>query len=136
MPVLGVRERRFLEAVANLGYCNPFLPERMELERASLGSDFVDAGPIWSVSVADPDLSRPNVVRLHQRLPQAIERAREKFSAASDIHPAELAIYEESVHTLLYQRYYDNFVGANGGYGFYRAFLEDWNRLCTIPAKQ
>src|SRR5579885_1993551 len=120
--MLSARERRFLESVANLGYCNPFLPERVELERAALGPDFVDDGPIWSVSVSDPDESRPNVVRLHERLPRVIEKVRGRIS------DDEISIYEESVHTLLYQRYYDHFkTGAN--YRFYRSFLEDWNRL-------
>ncbi len=49
------KERRYLQAIANLGYCNPFLPERVELERAALGSEFVAGGPVWSVSVSDPD---------------------------------------------------------------------------------
>lgn len=136
MDVLNSRERRFLESVANLGYCNPFLPERVELERAALGTDFVDGGPIWSVSVSDPDSSRPNVLRLHQRLPKQIDAAREKLSAGADVSLHELAVYEESIHCLLYQRYYDRFVQANRNYGFYREFLDDWNRLCSIPHKQ
>src|SRR5262249_29660757 len=44
--------------------------------------------------------------------------------------PDELVLYEESVHCLLYQRYYSRFVDAKGKYRFYGEFLEDWNRLC------
>ncbi|HUA82808.1 MAG TPA: sigma-54 factor interaction domain-containing protein [Bryobacteraceae bacterium] len=135
MPILKARDRHFLESSANLGYCNPFLPERVEFERAALGREFVDAGPVWSPSVSEPDAARPNIVRLHQKLPAAIEAAREALSAASDVAAEELTIYEECVHTMLYQRYYDAFVSAGRNYRFYRAFLEDWNRLCHIPGK-
>lgn len=135
MPILPARDRRFLESVANLGYCNPFLPERVELERAALGRDFVDEGPIWSPSVSEPGATRPNIVGLDQKLPAAIEAAREKLGAARDLAADELAIYEECVHTMLYHRYYEAFVNARRNYRFYRAFLEDWKRLCHIPNK-
>jgi len=135
MVLFGSRERRFLESAAHLGYCNPFLPERVELERAALGSEFVDDGPIWSASVSDPDAARPNVVKLRERLPGAVEEAREKFSSSADVSTQELAIYEECVHGMLYQRYYSSFVTANRSYRFYRAFLDDWNRLCQIPSQ-
>ena len=34
-------ERHFLQSVANLAYTNPFLPQRIDLERAALQQDFV-----------------------------------------------------------------------------------------------
>jgi len=135
MSVLAGRERRFLESAANLGYCNPFLPERVELERAALGREFVDDGPIWSPSVSEPDAARSNIVRLHEKLPAAIEAAHEKLGS-EDAAGEEVAIYEECVHTMLYQRYYDAFVNAGRSYRFYRSFLEDWNSLCSISNKQ
>ena len=129
MGILSSRERSFLEAVANLGYCNPFLPERMELERAALGRDFTDAGPIWSVSVSEPELERPNIMKLHARLPGVIDAVRARLTDAS---PDERAIYEEAVHCMLYQRYYRRFVDARQ-YRFYKEFIEDWNRLGLGP---
>jgi hypothetical protein len=38
-------------AVVQLAYCNHFLPERVELERAALGSEFVGGEAVWSPSV-------------------------------------------------------------------------------------
>ena len=136
MSIFSRKEHRFLAAVANLGYCNPFTPERVDLERAALGPDFVAGGPIWSVSVSDPDTTRPNVIRLHQKLPGVIEKIKARLDAAPAITAEELVVYEESVHCLLYQRYYGRFVSAQGKYRFYREFLDDWNRLCQIPGKQ
>ena len=44
MAFLTADQRRTLEAVSRLAYCNPFLPERMQLERAVLGGEFEDTG--------------------------------------------------------------------------------------------
>ena len=37
MPLLPPDEWRVAEAIAGIGYCNPFLPERVELEKQALG---------------------------------------------------------------------------------------------------
>ena len=136
MAVFRPTEHRLLASVADLGYCNPFTPERVDLEHAALGRDFVPGGPIWSVSVSDPDSTRPNVVRLHRKLPAVMEAMHARITAAPQVNAEELVIYEESVHCILYQRYYGQFVAARGKYAFYRDFLRDWNRLCQIPGKQ
>jgi len=126
----------FLAAVASLGYCNPFLPERVDLERAALGRDFVPGGVVWSTSVSDPDATRANVALLHRKLEERIEGLQSRLAAASDVTPEDWAIYEESVHYLLYQRYYLRLGAAKSKPHFYREFLTDWNRLCRVPGKQ
>ena len=40
MAIFDPAERRLAETVARLAYCNPFLPERIELERRALGDAF------------------------------------------------------------------------------------------------
>ncbi len=52
MPTLSRQEYHFLSSVAKLGYCNPFLPERIAFEKAALGREFVDGGEVWSASRA------------------------------------------------------------------------------------
>jgi DNA-binding NtrC family response regulator len=59
-----------------------------------------------------------------------------RIATATDVHPDEWAVYEESVHYLLYQRYYLRFGAMKGKSHFYREFLADWNRLCRAPGKQ
>lgn len=40
---------RVARAIAGIGYVNPFLPERVELERRALGDAFVEMGRvIWA----------------------------------------------------------------------------------------
>jgi hypothetical protein len=39
-------ERSFLESLSRLATANPFLPERIELEREILKDDFEDGSPV------------------------------------------------------------------------------------------
>ena len=41
-------ERVRVETLSALARCNPFLPERKEHERATLGDAFEDVSPVWS----------------------------------------------------------------------------------------
>jgi transcriptional regulator with AAA-type ATPase domain len=135
MPVFSKMERRFLSAVSDLANCNPFLPERLASERAALGPDFVAGGPVWSVTVSDPEAQRPNVPLIQAKLSKVIEGLQPRLKSASDIPAEEFGIYEECVLYLLYQRCHSRFT-EHGKWTFYRDFLSDWNRLCHIPGKQ
>ena len=42
-------ERRVLQAVAKLSYCNPFLPERIDCERELLGGDYTETALAWNL---------------------------------------------------------------------------------------
>jgi transcriptional regulator with AAA-type ATPase domain len=130
------RDRFFLSSVANLGYCNHFLPERIAFEKAALGREFVPGGPVWSASVSDPDAEPPNVASIYKKLTALMEMLPAQLAMASDVSDEELAAYDESVHYFLYQRYHKSFVSAEGKWRFYREFLADWNRLCRIPGKR
>lgn len=136
MSILSKDEQHFLSSVAELGYGNPFLPERIAFEKAALGREFVEAGPVWSASVSDPDSEPPNVTAIHKKLDSLMEFLPARLAAASDVSDEELVSYEESVHYLLYQRYHAQFVAAQGKWRFYREFLADWHRLCHIPVKR
>jgi hypothetical protein len=136
MSLFSASERRFLHATASLGYSNPFLPERIEWERTALGREFVEGEPVWSVSVADPEADLPNIIRIHEKLGGLVERLHGRLVAASDLTAEELADYEDSVHALLYQRYYASFRQAGGRWHFYKQFLADWNRYLVLPGKR
>ncbi len=129
MPIYSEKERRFLTTVSKLAYCNPFLPERMEYERAALGKDYVVGENVWSASVHEPASSSKNVARLHAKLEPLIER----YARGGNALAADQAIYEDGVHHLLYLRYYPQFVAAKGTWTFYRAFAEDWGRYLQKP---
>lgn len=144
MGIFSESERRFLTAVARLGYSNPFLKERIELERTALGKQFVAGEEVWSAPVTDPDAKHVNVVRMQARLEPMIEGVRRRLNASAAADPAELVIYEECVHQLIYYRYNEQLEtaadhlpsasgGARGNANFYRDFAADWRHYLEIP---
>ena len=128
-------ERRFLDAVSRLAYCNHFLPERVEHEKAALGTEFVAGEAVWSASVMHPDLVPANVLRISEKLQPAVNKIRERLTQAADVSAEELRIYEDCVHYLLYQQFYGR-LASDGNWSFYTKFLADWNHYLQIPGKQ
>ena len=57
---------RYAQAISGLLYCNPFLPERIDFERAALGDAFVDTPAVWNIT-HDWEGNRPNIGRLKQK---------------------------------------------------------------------
>src|ERR1039457_2289953 len=119
MPFLAASQRSLLRAVTGLGYCNPFLPERVKWERAALGAEFVEGEPVWSYRFDQP-----------QPRPRQPAGPREP----------DLVLYEDAVLYLLYTRYYSDFYDAGfgpaaaspGRWRFYNRFLADWRRFFGI----
>src|SRR5580698_699201 len=109
MSVFSGHDRKLLSSVASLAYGNPFLPERIAHERAALGGQFVDGGPVWSASVSAPDAPPPNVAAIYLKLSARIQDLHARILASTDCSEEDFRIYEESVHYLLYQRYHPHF---------------------------
>ena len=63
-------ERALASAVSRLAYSNPFLPERIEAERAVLGADFDPSGTLWHTR--DEPERAPNIVKIAERQAQDI----------------------------------------------------------------
>lgn len=123
-----------MAAVSDLAYCNPFLAERTEYERAALGRDFVPSGVLWSASVGNPDVPNSNVPLIHTRLERLLDQLRSRLGQGSDLQTKDLAIYEDGVQYLLYQRYYPDFVKGEEQSSFYRRFIADWNHYFRFAA--
>ncbi len=143
MAFLTISEHAFLRAVSNLGYCNPFLPERIEYERQALGPDFVEAEVVWSMRVADPDTSHVNAEKITERVGVLIEQLRERLVSGAVATEQDLLLYEDVVLFLLFHRYQDHFYEvivqalaqkpARRRCGFYAEFLRDWERAFHMP---
>ena len=66
MALLSRRDRNAAEQFATLAFTNPFLPERMELERRILGNQFAGRSAVWSY-LADGIDDSPNFRALMER---------------------------------------------------------------------
>src|SRR5947208_2327042 len=63
MAFMDTEQRAQAVAISRLGHSNPFLPERIENERAVLGAGFTSTDAIWTVR-ADREVQNPNVARI------------------------------------------------------------------------
>ena len=94
MPFLAASQRSLLRAVTGLGYCNPFLPERVKWERAALGAEFVEGEPVWSYRFDQPQ-PRENVGRILVKLEAVAEQLRTRLTQSADAREPDLVLYEE-----------------------------------------
>ncbi|HZK81419.1 MAG TPA: sigma 54-interacting transcriptional regulator, partial [Humisphaera sp.] len=91
------------KAFSRLLYCNPFLPERVDCERAILGGDFDQDDAAWDSS---HDLSgdRPNVLQLQALAESTAAAARQRLMNGAHSSDREMELYEDLVIHLLYYR--------------------------------
>jgi hypothetical protein len=139
MPFLAASQRSLLRAVTGLGYCNPFLPERVKWERVALGAEFVEGEPVWSYRIDQPQ-PRENVGRILVKLEPVAEQLRARLAQSAGAREPDLVLYEDAVLYLLYTRYYPDFYDAGfgpaaaspGRWRFYNRFLADWRHFFGI----
>src|SRR3970040_2890262 len=93
MAFLTSNERGFLRAVANLGYGNPSLPERIQYEREALGADFREAEPIWSLRVADPNRPHVNIIKTTAKVETLVKKLRERLAGGGRAPGDTLGLY-------------------------------------------
>jgi transcriptional regulator with AAA-type ATPase domain len=104
---LDAAERQRAVALAELVWCNPFLPRRVELERAALGDAFVGAGEVWHKAspTADPRAASPNWPRLAERAEGLVTALHDRLAAGARASAEDSVLYRDLVFYVLYQRY-------------------------------
>jgi hypothetical protein len=149
MAFPSTREGAFLQAVADVAYCNPFLPERIACERAALGSDFVTSEAFWNMRGNDPDTPHVNPLKIAARVAPLLEALRTRLADGVVTTEPVRTLYEDAVLFLLFYRYADPFYNVivrapeskPTPCRFYAEFLRDWAYYfevpgCTFPTQQ
>jgi DNA-binding NtrC family response regulator len=104
--MVAASDRRFLEALSELIYCNPFEPRRLELEQMALGTDFEPEDQVaWSKDIRREDADRPNVIRLTARAEQLLDTLRVKLRNQTEVDDRILELYDDLVSYVLYYRH-------------------------------
>lgn len=99
--------RGALEALSRIVHCNPFLPERLELEREILGGDFREP----DVSSRDLSSFSSNLGKLHEVTQHHAEKAREAFyQATGTVDEDDFLIYQDAVHFALFSSFREPFL--------------------------
>ena len=135
-------ERVCADAFTQVGYCNPFLAERLEHERTVLGDEFVGSGEWWykQHEVAH----RPNIDLLTRRARRLAEEARERLCSGTAPAGAEAELYQGVVLYFLYNKYQGRILthilqaespggAASKQIPFYSDFKKDFEWFCSIP---
>jgi DNA-binding NtrC family response regulator len=106
MAIFSSRDLKVAEAIGQIGYCNPFLPERLDLERAALGEDFCCADPVINLPPnADFQAIFPNFVALRERAEALSETMCSKLRSGTTPTERELRVYQNMAMYLLYNRH-------------------------------
>jgi transcriptional regulator with AAA-type ATPase domain len=103
MVFLTAEERGFAAAISRVVYANPFLPERIEGERAALGDEWTPTGPLWHAR-ADLD-TNPNLAKLGARVEALAGTLRQRLGRGGRPSHDERALCEDVVVYLLFHRY-------------------------------
>ncbi len=96
-----------IAAVAAMVDGNPFLPERIALERRALGRAFVPHGPIWHAP-GDLYTINPNTPLLRERAERLAADVGRRLAAGAVATPEELQTYRGLAMYLLWLRYEDD----------------------------
>ncbi|MGD8862857.1 MAG: sigma 54-interacting transcriptional regulator [Myxococcales bacterium] len=142
MALFSGTERQAAEAIAELCYTNPFLPERIELERRALGAAHRDVQQAWNLG---PQGENPNLDALAERASGLLEDARAKLRGGAPRDAADTALYEDLIRYHVYYRLTDLLLAlartcAAGGLtrrrvSSYKLFEEEMGRLCDVPGE-
>lgn len=120
MAFLDTDERAQLQAISDLAYCNPFLPEHPERQRAVLGADFMESEALWNMRGDDMGTPLVNPVTTANRIEPLVSMLRERFALGDRATDDAFVLYEDAVLYLLYYRYEN---------AFYEVIL------CTLESK-
>lgn len=106
--------RREALALRDLSTCNPFLPERVELEKRFLGGAFTAGGDVWSMDPSRPPAS-PNVAAVAGKARALVRDLAPLFDGDAEVFREDLDLYEAAATYVLYDlvddEMYEDIVG-------------------------
>jgi len=107
MAFLSQAERRQAEAIAQLGYCNPFLPERLNWERQVLGARFQKGATVIHLpSTTEAENVFGNFVLLLEVAQRLADKMRVKVMDGLGTREGNQRLYRETILFLLYGKYF------------------------------
>ncbi len=108
MSLMLEKERSFMETISDLVYCNPFLPERLELEAKALGGQYTSTGNVWNFR-ADNATSDDNVEKLNRKCAALAKRLRQRVTSGEGMSGKGRSLYVDLVLYHLYVTYQRDF---------------------------
>jgi transcriptional regulator of acetoin/glycerol metabolism len=108
MTLFTPAEAALAHALRDLTLSNPFLPERIEAERAILKDAYRGLQPVWSSRAGLPE-ETSNIVEIRRRAEALAAAGRDRLAEGATPEPGSLRLYEDVALYVLYERYRDGF---------------------------
>lgn len=119
-------DKRFAKLVSQIAFGNPFLTQRVELERKALGNQFdPSTRPFWSWTL-DDEADRPNVIALTRQVVELTTKLRDALVRGEDATEEELKLYDDLA---LYVLYYEHFVEMKHGEIPMACGVSEWEKF-------
>jgi DNA-binding NtrC family response regulator len=108
MAFLNRLERRQAEAIAQIGYCNPFLPERLHWERQALGARFQAGAGVMNLPSTTVEEERVfgNFLLISNRAQELADAMRDRVLSGLCTQEDDQRLYRETVLFALYGKYF------------------------------
>jgi len=136
------KEREIAEAIGKLDFTNPFIPERIMLEKIALGSDYRPPAAQGNIE-AEKSRVRFNTNKLKERAIELLTKFRKRLLEKDlKLIDGDLEIYENLLIYYLYELYRSEikayFMDKSGKYSLadcYNRFLADWKYYLQLPKR-
>lgn len=144
--IFNSQDRVTAEKLARLAYTNPFLPERINLERQLLGREFESAPPVLHRQAGfRSDLLHPNIAKLNALTRGIVERARKRVFTTGGSDESDLPLYGDVCLFSLYlmiETDLDVRLGSTAPLSrtskwsdCWRRFSPEFDRLLDVPGR-
>jgi DNA-binding NtrC family response regulator len=148
MGLLSSEDWDAAKAIAGFFHVNPFVPERVELERKALGSAYKkEEGPVIRLQAGEGrEELLGNVPALNKRAERFLSEMRGQIEEGQTPTRDELLVYEDLVLFCLYNKHMENLEGLrtrslqgsgwDGRVDFWRDFQNDFKRGYHLPGHE
>src|SRR5262245_49776810 len=103
MALLSSDDWNAAESLAAIPFVNPFLEERVELERRAIGQRYLGVGPVLTLRPGlTGDEMYPELPALRERSEELFAKLRKNLDKARNVTPTELGVYEGLAFLLIY----------------------------------
>ena len=117
MGQVSAEDLQLAQAISDLNYTNPFLPERLEREQLVLGTAFEpEPDSYWSLTPTQVSQRRPNLIRILARARETAERMRRQLQDSRRRDAELVRLYDElTVYVLFYEVFDERLKCRAGG---------------------
>ena len=133
---LDKKQFELIKALGALNFTNPFLEERVKLEKLILGAEFSYAGEVWHIH-EDKQHAEKNLFKIIQLAEWNSNDLREKIINGLKLDNKIIQAYENLVIYHLFEKYRQNFTDlldkdiAKCNFSFYNEFSDDYKYFLT-----